>query len=55
MAKPKKNYVSMSVKLEKSVADRLRNYSDETSIPMTAVIEKSLDSYLKNVENQKKD
>ena len=53
MAKAKKDYEPMSVKLEKQIADRLRAYSDETSIPMTAVIEKALVKYLDDVIKKK--
>ena len=53
MAKPKKDYEAMSIKLDKSVADRLREYSNETSIPMTAVIEKALKRYLDEVSSKK--
>lgn len=49
MAKAKKDYEPMSIKLEKQIADRLRAYSDETSIPKTAVIEKALTKYLDEV------
>ena len=53
MAKVKKDYEPMSVKLEKQIADRLRAYSDETSIPKTAVIEKALTKYLDEVTKKK--
>ncbi len=53
MAKAKKDYEPMSIKLEKQIADRLRAYSDETSIPKTAVIEKALTKYLDEVTKKK--
>ena len=45
MARAKKDSEARTFRLSPEILERLDNYSEETSIPKTAVVEKSLKMY----------
>lgn len=54
MARAKKEYRSVSFKLDLEICDRLDAYSEESGVPKTKVVERALAMYLdKNSENMK--
>lgn len=54
MARAKKEYRSVSFKLDLEICDRLDAYSEESGVPKTKVVERALDRYLdKNSESLK--
>ena len=54
MARAKKEYISVSFKLDLEICDRLDAYSEESGVPKTKVVERALAMYLdKNSENMK--
>ncbi|WP_293696535.1 ribbon-helix-helix domain-containing protein [uncultured Phascolarctobacterium sp.] len=48
MVRQRKEYAAASFKLEKNIYERLCEYSAETGIPKTVVVEKALAMYLEN-------
>ena len=46
MPRQKKEYVPVSVKMDKAVFERLQAYSEESGVPKTTVIERSISKYL---------
>ncbi len=50
MARKKKDYANVGIKMEKSVSDRLDKYCDESGMSKTAVIERAVKSYIENNE-----
>lgn len=58
MARAKKDGEARTFRIESEILERLDKYSDETSIPKTAVVEKALKMYLDenaSEKNSKKD
>ncbi len=47
MARKKKEYANIGIKMEKSVADKLDKYCEESGMSKTAVIERAVRSYIK--------
>lgn len=54
MARAKKDGQFLNCYIRKDIFDKLAQYSEETSIPKTAVVEKALEKYLKVVMKEKK-
>lgn len=48
-----KNRTAMSVTLENGIYERLRDYSEKTSIPITRILDKAVIMYLDNVDSKK--
>lgn len=46
MPRQKKEYVPVSVKMEKTVFERLQSYSEESGVPKTTVIERAVKDYI---------
>lgn len=44
-----KNRIFISSSLDKEIHRRLKEYSDESGIPMSKILDKSLDAYLKSI------
>ena len=55
MARPKKDYQILNVKLESNIANSLEHYVEKTGLTKTAAVERILNSYLEkwNVDNSK--
>lgn len=49
MARAKKEGHFLNCYIRKEIYDKLAQYSEETSIPKTAVVEKALEKYLNEV------
>lgn len=49
MARAKKDGQFLNCYIRKEIFDKLTQYSEETSIPKTAVVEKALEKYLNEV------
>lgn len=47
MARKKKEYANVGIKMEKSVSDQLDKYCEESGMSKTAVIERAVRSYIK--------
>lgn len=45
-----KNRVAISTALDKELYERLKKYSAETSIPISKILDKSIDMYLKSLK-----
>jgi hypothetical protein len=54
MARPKKNGQFLNCYIEKEIIEKLEDYSRETSVPKTAVVEKALMMYFKSKEKELK-
>jgi predicted DNA-binding protein len=53
VSRPKvKESGAVSFRLRKDLLDRLNEYSEETMIPKTRVVEKALESYLDSTEKR---
>lgn len=48
MARKKKEYANVGIKMEKSVSDKLDKYCEESGMSKTAVIERAVKSYIEN-------
>lgn len=46
-----KNRTAMSITLENEICERLKNYSERTSIPITRILDKAVVMYLDSVDN----
>lgn len=47
-----KNRTAMSVTLENEIYERLRKYSETTSVPITRILDKAVVMYLDSVRNK---
>lgn len=47
-----KNRTAMSVTLENEIYERLKKYSENTSIPITRILDKAVVMYLDSVEDK---
>ena len=45
-----KNRIAISNAIDKELYSRLKSYSEETSIPISKLLDKAIDMYLKSVE-----
>ena len=54
MARIKKDGKFLNCYIRKDIFEKLELYCNDTSIPKTAVVEKSLEMYLKEIEKSKK-
>lgn len=45
-----KNRVAISTAIEKDIYKRLKEYSEKTSIPLSKLMDKAIDAFLKTVE-----
>lgn len=50
MAGDLKNRIRVSTTFQPELYQKLKEYSDKTSIPISKLIEKAIDSFLKSVE-----
>lgn len=53
MARQNKDAKHLTFNLKSDVVDMINEYSEQTSIPKTAIVEKAIESYLKNKLNKK--
>ena len=51
MARTKKEGQFLNCYIRKEIFDKLTKYSNDTSIPKTAIVEKALEKYLNNIVN----
>ena len=51
MARKKKEYANVGIKMEKSVSDKLDKYCEESGMSKTAVIERAVKSYINAEES----
>ena len=51
MSMPKKEYIRISLRLDKDVAEALEKMANETGITKTAIIEKSVMQFVDNYNN----
>lgn len=52
MARKKKEYANVGIKMEKSVSDKLDKYCEESGMSKTAVIERAVRSYIEKDSNR---
>lgn len=45
-----KNRIAISNAIDKDIYKKLKEYSDKTSIPISKIIDKALEAYLKTVD-----
>lgn len=50
MPQHKKNYTLLNCKLEKTIADKLQCFVEETGLSKTAAVEKALKQYIEKYE-----
>jgi len=50
MSRQKKEYSPVSIKMDKTVFERLQSYSEESGVPKTTVIERAISKYLDEKE-----
>ena len=53
MARPKKDGQFFTCYIRKDILAKLTLYSDDTSIPKTAIVEKALENYLSEIMEEK--
>lgn len=47
-----KNRTAMSVTLENEICERLKEYSDKTSVPITRILDKAVAMYLDSIKEK---
>ena len=52
MPRQKKEYSPVSLKMDKTVFERLQAYSDESGVPKTTIIERAITRYLDEKEKE---
>lgn len=52
MPRQKKEYSPVSIKMEKTVFERLQSYSEESGVPKTTVIERAILEYINEKKNK---
>lgn len=52
MPKQKKEYSPVSLKMDKTIFERLQAYSEESGVPKTTVIERAIARYLDEKEKK---
>ncbi len=50
MARKKKEYANVGIKMEKSVSDKLDKYCEDTGMSKTAVIERAVKNYIESID-----
>lgn len=52
MARPKKDNVKFSTVMDRTLLEKLKEYSEDTGLPINVVVSKSLKQYFEAVESE---
>lgn len=54
MARPKKDWVKLTLSIDKKVDEELRKYCEETGLPLTVAVERFIKNGLNNFSKESK-